>query len=576
MDITGRKLIVKALAEEGVKTIFAYPGGMVTDIIDELYKQEDKFRLVLPRHEQALIHEAEGYARQSGKVGVALVTSGPGATNTITGIADAHYDSIPLVVITGQVSQPLIGNDAFQEVDIVGMTRSIVKYGVTVRDRKDLGRILKMAFYIAQSGKPGPVLIDIPKDIQQKSGPDEYPDHVDIRGYKPNTSVHIGQLKRAYKTLKNARKPLLPAGGGIHISGAGQLLTDFARKMRVPVVTTVMGKGSIPEDDPLYVGNSGMHGRYAANMAEMECDVLFSIGTRFNDRITGDLNEFAPKAKIVHVDIDTASISRNVVVDVPVVSDASLALTHLMEWAEPMDTREWQLEIAGWQAEHPLQLKVSKGLNPQTIMEDIAEVFGEATYVTDVGQHQMWATQFLPLRGSSKLITSGGLGTMGFGYPAAIGAKEADHDRTVVCLTGDGGFQMNMAELATSICADIPVTICLFNNRYLGMVRQQQQYFYGKRYELTYLGKRPADKEHPDRIETADELYVPDFLKFVDAYGVKGIRVNDEDGIVPALQEAKQAQLNGESMLIEFGIAAEDVVLPMVKGGMANSDMILK
>ena len=520
MDITGRKLIVKALAEEGVKTIFAYPGGMVTDIIDELYKQEDKFRLVLPRHEQALIHEAEGYARQSGKVGVALVTSGPGATNTITGIADAHYDSIPLVVITGQVSQPLIGNDAFQEVDIVGMTRSIVKYGVTVRDRKDLGRILKMAFYIAQSGKPGPVLIDIPKDIQQKSGPDEYPDHVDIRGYKPNTSVHIGQLKRAYKTLKNARKPLILAGGGIHISGAGQLLTDFARKMRVPVVTTVMGKGSIPEDDPLYVGNSGMHGRYAANMAEMECDVLFSIGTRFNDRITGDLNEFAPKAKIVHVDIDTASISRNVVVDVPVVSDASLALTHLMEWAEPMDTREWQLEIAGWQAEHPLQLKVSKGLNPQTIMEDIAEVFGEATYVTDVGQHQMWATQFLPLRGSSKLITSGGLGTMGFGYPAAIGAKEADHDRMVVCLTGDGGFQMNMAELATSICADIPVTICLFNNRYLGMVRQQQQYFYGKRYELTYLGKRPADKEHPYRIETADELYVPDFLKFVDAYGV--------------------------------------------------------
>lgn len=576
MDITGRKLIVKALHEEGVDTIFAYPGGMVTDIIDELYKQEDKFRLILPRHEQALIHEAEGYARQSGKTGVALVTSGPGATNTITGIADAHYDSIPLVVITGQVAMPLIGNDAFQEVDIVGMTRSIVKWGITVRDRKNLGRILKMAFYIASSGKPGPVLIDIPKDIQQKSGPDEYPDHIDIRGYKPNTSVHIGQLKRAYKTLKNARKPLILAGGGIHISGAEKLLTDFARKMQVPVVTTIMGKGSIPEDDPLYVGNSGMHGRYAANMAEMECDVLFSIGTRFNDRITGDLNEFAPKAKIVHVDIDTASISRNVVVDVPVVSDASLALSHLVEWAEPMQTSEWIEEIRDWQNEHPLKLKVSKGLNPQAIMEDIADIFGEATYVTDVGQHQMWATQFLPLRGSSRLITSGGLGTMGFGYPAAVGAKAASRDRMVVALTGDGGFQMNMAELATSVCADIPVTICLFNNRYLGMVRQQQQYFYGKRYELTYLGKRPADTEHPDRIETADELYVPDFLKFVEAYGVKGIRVNDEDDIVPALQEARKAQLNGRSMLVEFEIAAEDVVLPMVKGGMPNSEMILK
>ncbi|MBQ5534910.1 MAG: biosynthetic-type acetolactate synthase large subunit, partial [Lachnospiraceae bacterium] len=569
MDITGRKLIVKALAEEGVDTIFAYPGGMVTDIIDELYKQEDKFRLILPRHEQALIHEAEGYARESGRVGVCLVTSGPGATNTITGIADAHYDSIPLVVITGQVAQPLIGNDAFQEVDIVGMTRSIVKYGVTVRDRRELGRILKMAFYIASSGKPGPVLIDIPKDIQQKSGPDEYPEHVDIRGYKPNTSVHIGQLKRAYKTLKNAKRPLILAGGGIHISGAEKLLTDFARKMNVPVCTTVMGKGSIPEDDPLYVGNSGMHGRYAANMAEMECDVLFSIGTRFNDRITGDLNEFAPKAKIVHLDIDTASISRNVVVDVPVVSDASLALTHLLEWAEPMKTEKWQAQIDEWQKEHPLEMRVRDGLNPQTIMEDIADVFGEATYVTDVGQHQMWATQFLPLRGSSKLITSGGLGTMGFGYPAAIGAKAADVKRPVVCITGDGGFQMNMAELATSVCADIPVTVCVINNRYLGMVRQQQQYFYGKRYELTYLGKRPADTEHPDRLEEADPLYVPDFLKVTGAYGIDGIRVDEEDDIVPALQKARDAQRNGRSMLVEFDIAAEDVVLPMVKGGMA-------
>ena len=325
MDITGRKLFVKALQEEGVDTIFAYPGGMVTDIVDELYKQEG-IRVVLPRHEQALIHEAEGYARATGKVGVCLVTSGPGATNTITGIADAHYDSVPLVVFTGQVPQNLIGNDAFQEVDIVGMTRSITKYGVTVQDRKDLGKTIKMAFHIAKTGKPGPVLIDIPKNIQTQIGSAVYPEHVDIRGYKPNETVHIGQLKKAYKMIKQAKQPLILAGGGVNIAGAGDLLTQFAEKMKVPVVTTIMGKGAIPTDHPLYVGNSGMHGRFAANKAVSECDVLFSIGTRFNDRITGDLNEFAPKAKIVHLDIDAASSSRNVVVDVPLTADAKIAV----------------------------------------------------------------------------------------------------------------------------------------------------------------------------------------------------------------------------------------------------------
>ena len=370
MDITGRKLFVKALQEEGVDTIFAYPGGMVTDIVDELYKQ-DSIHVVLPRHEQALIHEAEGYARATGRVGVCLVTSGPGATNTITGIADAHYDSIPLVIFTGQVPQNLIGNDAFQEVDIVGMTRSIVKYGVTVRDRKDLGKIIKMAFQIASSGKPGPVLIDIPKDIQTQNGPAGYPDHVDIRGYKPNETVHIGQLKKAYKILKSAKQPLLLAGGGVNISGAQELLTTFAEKMHIPVVTTVMGKGAIPTDHPLYVGNSGMHGRYAANMAVSECDVLFSVGTRFNDRITGDLNEFAPKAKIVHLDIDASSISRNVVVDVPVVSDAKIALERLVEWAEAKNTDKWLAKIGMWQEENPLEMRRDHGLSPQMIMEAI-------------------------------------------------------------------------------------------------------------------------------------------------------------------------------------------------------------
>ncbi|MCR4797725.1 MAG: biosynthetic-type acetolactate synthase large subunit, partial [Lachnospiraceae bacterium] len=414
MEITGKKLIIKALLEEGVDTIFAYPGGMITDIMDELYKQ-DSIHVVLPRHEQALVHEAEGYARATGKTGVCLVTSGPGATNTITAIADAHYDSIPLVVITGQVAQNLIGNDAFQEVDIVGMTRSVVKYGVTVRDRKELGRILKMAFVIASTGKPGPVLIDIPKDLQLENGPSEYPTEVTIRGYKPNESVHVGQLKRAYKLLRSAKQPMILAGGGVRISGAGKELLAFSHEMKIPVVTTIMGKGVVPEDDAYYIGNSGMHGRYAANMAVMECDVLFSIGTRFNDRITGDLNEFAPHAKIIHVDVETASISRNVVVDVPVVSDAKLALEKLNEWAEPMKTDKWLEKIKKWEAENPLTMKKGRGISPQKVMEGINEVFPNAIVCTDVGQHQMWATQYIKVGEGGAMITSGGLGTMGFG-----------------------------------------------------------------------------------------------------------------------------------------------------------------
>ena len=385
MDITGRKLFVKALQEEGVETIFGYPGGMVTDLFDELYKQ-DGIEVVLPRHEQGLLHEAEGYAKATGKVGVCLVTSGPGATNIITGLADAHYDNIPLVCFTGQVPLNLIGNDAFQEVDIVGMTRSVTKYGVTVRDRKDLGRIIKMAFHIATTGNPGPVLIDIPKDIQVASGPAVYPDKVEIRGYKPSTGVHIGQLKKGYKLLKAAKKPLFLIGGGVNAAKANKELLELVERTKIPVVTTVMGKGAIPTDHPYYIGNSGMHGRYAANLAVSECDVLFSIGTRFNDRITGDLNEFAPNAKIVHVDIDTASISRNVVVDVPIVADAKLAIQRLLEWAEPQKTEKWRACIAQWEEENPLQMRRDRGLTPQMIMEGINQEFDEGIIVTDAKQ----------------------------------------------------------------------------------------------------------------------------------------------------------------------------------------------
>ncbi|MCI9136045.1 MAG: biosynthetic-type acetolactate synthase large subunit [Lachnospiraceae bacterium] len=572
MDITGRKLFVKSLLEEGVDTVFGYPGGMVTDILDELYKHEE-IELVLPRHEQGLIHEAEGYTKATGKVGVCIVTSGPGATNIITGLADAHYDNIPLVCITGQVPRNLIGNDAFQEVDIVGMTRSITKYGVTVQDRKELGKILKMAFHIAKTGKPGPVLIDLPKDIQTALGPGEYPQSVSIRGYKPNESVHVGQLKKGYKLLKSAKRPLFLIGGGVNIAGANDKMQKLAEKSHVPVVTTVMGKGAIPTDHPYYVGNSGMHGKYAANMAVGQCDVLFSIGTRFNDRITGDLNEFAPKAQIVHVDIDTAAISRNVVVDVPIVADANLALEKLLEWAEPQETEDWLNQIQEWDKENPLEMRRDKGMTPQMIMEHINQQFPEGIIVTDVGQHQMWAAQYIELSEKKQFITSGGLGTMGFGFPAAIGAKIGCPDRDVVCISGDGGMQMNIQELATAMVQDANVIVCILNNYYLGMVRQMQQLFYGKRYEATCLRRRkncPRDCKGPN---PACPPYEPDFVKLAESYGACGIRVTKEEEITPAFERARQ---ENTPVLIEFMIATEEIVLPMVKGGNPMTEMILK
>lgn len=572
MDTTGRKLFVKALAEEGVDTVFGYPGGYVIDLFDELYKQNG-IRLILPRHEQGLIHEAEGYAKASGRVGVCLVTSGPGATNIVTGLADAHYDNVPLVCFTGQVPLSLIGNDAFQEVDIVGMTRSVTKYGVTVRRREDLGRIIKEAFHIATTGKPGPVLIDIPKDIQLAAGDPEYPSEVSIRGYKINKSVHIGQLKKAYKLLKSARRPLILAGGGINHSGANALLQELVETMRIPVVTTIMGKGAIPSTHDLYVGNCGMHGKYAANMAVSECDVLFSIGTRFNDRITGDLNEFAPKAQIVHIDVDTSSISRNVVVDVPVVADASLALKKLLEWAEKMDTVAWQEQIRYWDTENPLAMRRDRGMTPQMILEKLNDEFETGFIVTDVGQHQMWTTQYVDFSAEKRLITSGGLGTMGFGFPAAIGAKLACPDASVVCVSGDGGMQMNIQELATAVTCGIPIIVCVFNNQYLGMVRQFQQLFYGKRYAATCLRHRSTCPEGCKGPNESCPPYTPDFVALAESYGAHGLRVEKESDILPALQAAKKN--TDVPTIIEFLIASDELVLPMVKAGNPMYDMIL-
>ena len=572
-QISGNKLLVRALKEEGVDTIFGYPGACTIDISDELYKQDD-IRIILPRHEQALVHEADAYARTTGKVGVCLVTSGPGATNLVTGLATANYDSVPLVCFTGQVARPLIGNDAFQEVDIVGITRSITKYGVIVRNREDLGRIIKEAFYIARTGRPGPVLIDLPKDVMAELGSADYPDTVNIRGYKPNTNVHMGQLKRALKMLKKAKKPLFLAGGGVNIARANEVFTEVVEKTEVPVVTTIMGRGAVPTDHPLYIGNLGMHGAYASNMAVSECDLLFSIGTRFNDRITGKLHEFAPNAQIVHIDIDTASISRNIHVDVPIVADAKVALQQMLEWVEPKDTDEWVKQIAAWDHENPLEMRRDKGMTPQMIMEGLNQVYDKVTYVTDVGQHQMWASQYLDVNKDKRIITSGGLGTMGFGFPAALGAKMGHRDRDVVCITGDGGFQMNMQEMATAVVQQTPITVCLLNNYYLGMVRQMQQLFYGKRYSATCLRRRKDCPEHCKGPNESCPPYVPDFMKWAESYGAHGIRVTKEEDIIPALEAAKEN--TDAPTVIEFMIATEEIVLPMVPGGNPMNNMILK
>ena len=568
-QITGNKLLVRALKEEGVDTVFGYPGACTIDISDELYKQDD-IKVILPRHEQALVHEADAYARTTGKVGVCLVTSGPGATNLVTGLATANYDSVPLVCFTGQVAKHLIGNDAFQEVDIVGITRSITKYGVTVRNREDLGRIIKEAFYIARTGRPGPVLIDLPKDVMGELGSAEYPSSVNIRGYKPNTSVHMGQLKKALKMLKKAKKPLFFAGGGVNIARANDVFTEVVNKTGVPVVTTIMGRGSVPTNHPLFIGNLGMHGCYAANMAVGECDLLFSIGTRFNDRITGKLHSFAPNAQIVHIDIDTSSISRNIHVDIPIVADALEAVQKMNEYVEPCDTEKWVEQIRKWDEEHPLKMKSKPQMTPQDIIEEMNRQFDDAIIVSDVGQHQMFVSQYTEITEKKRMIMSGGLGTMGYGFPGAIGAQIGNPDKRVIAVSGDGGMQMNIQEFATAVLEELPLILCVFNNEYLGMVRQWQKLFYGKRYSMTNLRsgalfRRTNGQEMPE--------YTPDFVKLAESYGAKGLRVSRKEEIAAAFEEAKKNTKT--PTLIEFLIDPEEIVYPMVQPGGSLDEMIL-
>lgn len=579
--MTGNEFFIKALQEEGVDTLFGYPGACVVDIFDELYKQND-IELILPRHEQGLIHAAEGYARSTGKVGVCLVTSGPGATNLVTGIADANLDSIPLVCFTGQVATSLIGNDTFQEVDIVGITRNITKYSCMVRSRDELNKTLKEAFYIASSGRPGPVLIDLPKNVMAELGSDEYPEEVNLRGYKPNTKVHDGQIERITTMMKKAKKPLFLLGGGVKIANAVAEMEALVEATEIPAVTTIMGKGAVPANHRLYFGNVGMHGCYAANNGVNNCDLLISIATRFNDRITGKLGTFAPKAKIIHIDIDTASISKNVNVDIPVVGDAKEAIVKLLASAEKKEAfhgkdSAWVEQMTAWKAEKPLKMEEKEKLCPKQIIDAVNDVFDEPIVTTDVGQSQMWTTQFFEIYGKRQLITSGGLGTMGFGLPSAIGAAIGNPGREVISISGDGGFQMNSQELATATIQRLPVICCIFNNGYLGMVRQWQDLFYNKVYAGTCLVRNKDCKCIGDglccsgRDDSCPE-YVPDFMKLAAAYGAQGIRVTDKEDIRGALEAAK-AKTDGPTV-IEFIIEEEELVMPMIKPGGAITDLI--
>lgn len=570
MQITGADLFVKALKEEQVRTLFAYPGGQAIDLFDALYKEPD-MEVILPRHEQGLIHAADGYARSTGRVGVCLVTSGPGAANLVTGIATANYDSVPLVCFTGQVPRNLIGKDAFQEVDIVGITRSITKYAVTVQKREDMAYVIQEAFYAAKTGKPGVAVVDLPKDIQRAFGSGIYPAETAVREERPDLGKDQGRLDQAAALLARARRPVFLIGGGVRIAGAQKEMLRLAEQTGVPVVTTIMGKGVIPTSSSLYAGNIGIHGSYAANMAVSGCDVLFAIGTRFNDRITGSPETFAGNAAIIHIDIEPASISRNIAADVPIVADARDAIHILLQKAKPLEIGEWREEIRRWKAEYPIDMG-HFGLTPQRVIQAINDLFSEAVIVTDVGQNQLWTTQFLALNERKQMLTSGGLGTMGYGLPAGIGAKIGNPQKPVVVVTGDGGMQMNIQELATAVVYELPIIICILNNGYLGNVRQWQELFYGRRYSSTCMRYR---KSCPPACERPGENcpdYTPDFVRLAQSYGARGIRVTESDAVEDALRNAKQNEKG--PVVIEFIIDREANVMPIVPPGKPLYEMI--
>ena len=563
MELTGAQIFLECLKKEGVDVVFGFPGGAVIDIYDELPNYP--FKHILVRHEQGAIHAADGYARATGDVGVCLVTSGPGATNTVTGIATAYMDSIPVVIFTGQVPTPLIGNDAFQEVDIVGITRPCTKHNYLVKDIKDLAYTVRQAFYLARTGRPGPVLVDLPKDIMQQKFEFEWPEDVSLRSYNPNLKPHARQIKKVAKLIEGAERPLIYAGGGVISSGAEDELTWLAKSLDIPVTATLMGLGAFPGEDPLWLGMLGMHGTYAANMAINNADLVLAIGARFDDRVTGKVSTFAPKATLVHIDIDPTSIQKNVAVHVPLVADCKSALSALKSEMEPnLDSVDWEVahavwvrQVQEWSETHPLRYKKSDNeyIKPQRVVEKVYEISnGEAIVATEVGQNQMWAAQFYKFKRSKSFLSSGGLGTMGFGFPAAIGAQMAFPDKLVVNIAGDGSIQMNIQEMMTAVCNNLPVKIVILNNGYLGMVRQWQELFYDRNYCETCMDAQP------------------DFVKLAEAYGAVGYRVTEEKDLEPMLKEAFS---NGKPTIIDVRVDPEENVYPMVPAGASLTDMLL-
>ena len=559
--LNGAEIIIEALREEQVEYVFGYPGGAVLHIYDAIYKQKDIVH-VLSRHEQGAIHEADGYARASGKVGVAIVTSGPGLTNAVTGIATAHADSIPLIVFSGQVPSALIGNDAFQEVDAVGITRPCVKHSFLVKDVNDLAPTIKKAFHIARSGRPGPVLIDVPKDITGTFTTFSYPEGIEMRSYQPTVEGHVGQIKRALKSLKKAERPMLYFGGGVILDNAAEQLTEVARRLNLPVTATLMGLGGYPGNDPQFLGMLGMHGTYEANLATHHCDVLFAVGARFDDRVTGELEKFCPQAKIIHVDIDPSSIAKNVVVHIPIVGSVRAVLREMLrqmgdEKVDKAQTAAWWQQIEQWRAVNSLHYAKSEDrIKPQQVIETLYKLTGgNAVIASDVGQHQMWVAQYFPFHEPRRWINSGGLGTMGFGYPAAIGAKVARPNEDVFCITGDGSIQMMIQEMTTALQYHIPVKILCLNNGYLGMVRQWQEFFYDKRYSMSYMES------------------LPDFVKLAEAYGHSGVRIEKPQELENKLREV--IAMKDKTVFVDIITDPTENVYPMIPAGGGQAEMIL-